>query len=63
MCDNIEEAYNKKMRDKDDRKTYAKFMKEKGGRAWERHQYDMVDDRERYKNKMKYGKSRGDNEV
>jgi hypothetical protein len=54
----VDQAYRIKVKDKDDRKTYAKFMKEKGGKAFERYKLDAVDDREEYKNRMKYGKNR-----
>lgn len=53
----IDQAYRIKLRDQDDRKTYAKFMKQGGKRAFEKHKFDSIDDREEYKNKMKYGKS------
>lgn len=52
----VDQAYRVKLKDKDDRKTYAKFMKQGGRKAFDQHKYDSVDDREEYKNKMKYGK-------
>ena len=52
----IDQQYRIKIKDQDDRKTYAEFMKNKGKKAFDRYKLDSVDDREEYKRKMKYGK-------
>ena len=52
----IDQEYRIKLQDTDDRKTYAKFMKQGGKKAFNKHKIDSIDDREEYKNKMKYGK-------
>lgn len=52
----VDQKYRIKLRDKDDRKTYADFMKNKGKKAFNQYKYDSVDDREEYKKRMKYGK-------
>ena len=56
MLSERDEKYFAKLRDTDDRQTYKKFMKSGGKRAFDRHKDSKIDDREEYKNKMKYGK-------
>ena len=56
MLNETDAEYRASLGDKDDRKTYKKFMKQGGQRAFNRYQHDKVDDREDYKNRMKYGK-------
>lgn len=56
MINESDAEYRKDLGDKDDRQTYKKFMKQGGKRAFERHQHDKGDDKEEYKNRMKFGK-------
>lgn len=52
----VDQKYRIKLKDKNDRKTYADFMKNKGKKAFDQYKYDSIDDREAYKNEKKYGK-------
>ena len=52
----VDQAYRNELKDLDDRKTYAQFMKQGGKKAFDNYKRGKVDDREEYKNRMKYGK-------
>ena len=56
MLNERDTAYFAKLGDTDDRKTYKKFMKQGGKKAFDRYKDSQLDDREEYKNRMKYGK-------
>jgi len=52
----VDQAYKIRLKDSDDRKTYAEFMKKGGRKAFDNYKRDQIDDREEYKKRMKYGK-------
>lgn len=56
MLNERDAKYLIQLGDQDDRKTYKKFMKSGGKKAFDRYKDSQVDDREDYKRRMKYGK-------
>jgi hypothetical protein len=56
MLNERDTKYFAKLGDEDDRKTYKKFMKTGGKKAFNRYKDSQIDDREDYKRRMKYGK-------
>lgn len=52
----VDQAYKIRLKDGDDRKTYAEFMKKGGRKAFDNYKRGQIDDRKEYKDRMKYGK-------
>ena len=46
----VDQAYRNKLKDQDDRKPYAQFMKQGGKKVFDDYKRGKVDDREEYKN-------------